>query len=111
MPRSAVKLDLTFQALADPTRRAMVERLARGQASVSGRPALRDVAARHRPALGDAGKQRVGALGSGRVRTYSMVPAALSMAEKWFNQRRAQWEQRLDRLGEHLKQFPDGEPK
>jgi hypothetical protein len=33
------------------------------------------------------------------------------MAEKWFNQRRAQWEQRLDRLGEHLKQFPDGEPK
>jgi DNA-binding transcriptional ArsR family regulator len=46
----------------------------------------------------------------GRVRTFSMVPAVLSRAEKWFNQRRAQWEQRLDRLGEHLKQFPDGEP-
>ena len=47
----------------------------------------------------------------GRVRTFSMVPVALSPAEKWFNQRRAQWEQRLDRLGKYLNRFPDGEPK
>ena len=93
MPRGAVNLDLTFRALADPTRRAMVERLARGQASVSELARPYDMSL---PAI--------------RVRTFTVVPAALSLAEKWFNQRRAQWEQRLDRLGEHLKQFPDGEP-
>jgi hypothetical protein len=40
-----------------------------------------------------------------------MEPAAMSLAEHWINQRRSDWERRLDRLGEHLKQFPDGEPK
>jgi DNA-binding transcriptional ArsR family regulator len=113
MPRGAVNLDLTFRALADPTRRAMVERLARGQASVSelARPYDMSLPAivQHLAMLENSGlvcSEKVG-----RVRTFTVVPAALSLAEKWFNQRRAQWEQRLDRLGEHLKQFPDGEPK
>jgi hypothetical protein len=39
-----------------------------------------------------------------------MQPAAMSLAEQWINQRRTDWEARLDRLGEHLKRFPDGEP-
>ena len=47
----------------------------------------------------------------GRVRICRIEPAALSLAEQWFNQRRAEWDQRLDRLGEHLKRFPDREPK
>jgi DNA-binding transcriptional ArsR family regulator len=112
MPRSAVNLDLTFQALADPTRRAMVERLSRGHASVSelARPYAMSLPAivQHLAMLENSGLVRSEKVG--RVRTFSMVPAVLSRAEKWFNQRRAQWEQRLDRLGEHLKQFPDGEP-
>ena len=113
MPRSAVNLDLTFQALADPTRRAMVERLSRGQASVSelAQPHAMSLPAivQHLAMLENSGLVRSEKVG--RVRTFRMVPAALSLAEQWFNQRRAQWERRLDRLGEHLKRFPDGEPK
>ena len=106
-------LDLTFQALADPTRRAMVEHLSRGQASVSelAQPYAMSLPAivQHLAMLENSGLVRSEKVG--RVRTFRMVPSALSLAEKWFNQRRAQWEQRLDRLGEHLKRFPDGEPK
>jgi DNA-binding transcriptional ArsR family regulator len=111
MSHSAVNLDRTFQALADPTRRAMVERLSRGQASELARPYAMSLPAivQHLAMLENSGLVRSEKVG--RVRTFSMVPAALSRAEKWFNQRRAQWEQRLDRLGEHLNRFPDGEPK
>jgi DNA-binding transcriptional ArsR family regulator len=113
MPRNAANLDLTFQALADPTRRAMVERLSRGQASVSelARPYGMSLPAivQHLAMLENSGLVRSEKVG--RVRTFTMMPAALSLAEKWFNQRRAQSEQRLDRLGEHLDRFPDGEPK
>jgi len=113
MSRTAVNLDLTFQALADPTRRSMVERLSRGQASVSelAQPYAMSLPAivQHLAMLENSGLVRSEKVG--RVRTFRMVPAALSLAEQWFNQRRAQWEQRLDRLGEHLKRVPDGEPK
>ena len=113
MPRRAINLDLTFQALADPTRRDMVERLSRGRASVTelARPYAMSLPAivQHLAILEHTGfvhSEKVG-----RVRTFRMVPAALSLAEQWFNQRREQWEQRLDRLGEHLQRFPDKEPK
>ena len=113
MTRSAVNLDLTFQALADPTRRGIVERLSRGQASVSelAQPYAMSLPAitQHLAMLENSGLVRSEKVG--RVRTFCTVPAAFSLAERWFNQRRAQWEQRLDRLGEHLQRFPDGEPK
>jgi DNA-binding transcriptional ArsR family regulator len=113
MPRRATHLDLAFQALADPTRRAMVERLARGQASVSelAQPYAMSLPAivQHLAMLENSGLVRSKKVG--RVRTFRMVPAAFSLAERWFDQRRVQWEQRLDRLGEHLERFPDGEPK
>jgi DNA-binding transcriptional ArsR family regulator len=113
MPRSAVNLDLTFQALADPTRRAMVERLSRGRASVSelAQPHAMSLPAivQHLAMLENSGLVRSEKVG--RVRTFRMMPAGLSLAERWFDRRRAQWEQRLDRLGDHLKRFPDGEPK
>lgn len=105
-------LDLTFQALADPTRRAMVERLARGPCSVS---ALAQPFAMSLPAVyqhlqmleasGLVASQKVG-----RVRTCRMEAAAMSLAETWLNRRRTDWETRLDRLGEHLRKYPDGEP-
>ncbi|HEY2753158.1 metalloregulator ArsR/SmtB family transcription factor [Phenylobacterium sp.] len=105
-------LDLTFHALADPARRAMIERLSRGPASVSelAQPLAMSLPAvvQHLAVLEASGlvaSQKVG-----RVRTCRMDPAALSLAEQWIDQRRREWERRLCRLGEHLKQFPDGEP-
>ena len=91
----------------------MVERLSRGQASVSelAQPHAMSLPAivQHLAMLEASGLVRSEKVG--RVRTFRMVPAGLSLAEQWFNRRRAQWERRLDRLGEHLKRFPDGEPK
>jgi DNA-binding transcriptional ArsR family regulator len=113
MPATAVNLDLTFQALADPTRRSMVERLSRGPASVSelAQPYAMSLPAvvQHLAMLENSGLVRSEKVG--RVRTCRTEPAALGLAEQWFTQRRAEWDQRLDRLGEHLKRFPDGEPK
>jgi DNA-binding transcriptional ArsR family regulator len=91
----------------------MVERLARGPASVSelAQPFAMSLPAvvQHLAMLEASGlvsSQKVG-----RVRTCRMEPAAMSLAEHWINQRRTDWEARLDRLGDHLRRFPDGEPK
>jgi DNA-binding transcriptional ArsR family regulator len=113
MPPSAANLDLTFQALADPTRRGMVERLSRGPASVSelAQPFAMSLPAivQHLAVLEASGLVRSEKVG--RVRTCRMEPSALSFAEQWIGQRRADWERRLDRLGDYLKQFPEGDPK
>jgi DNA-binding transcriptional ArsR family regulator len=97
-------LDLAFQALADPTRRAMVERLARGPASVSqlARPLAMSLPAvmQHLAVLEGSGLVR--SEKNGRVRTCRIQPEALSQAEQWINTRRLEWEQRLDRLGAYL---------
>jgi DNA-binding transcriptional ArsR family regulator len=110
---TATNLDLTFQALADPTRRNIVERLSRGQASVSelAQPYGMSLPAivQHLAMLEESGLVRSEKVG--RVRTCRIEPAALSLAEQWFDQRRVEWDQRLYRLGEHLKRFPEGEPK
>ena len=102
-------LDLMFQALADPTRRRMVERLSRGTASVSelAEPFQMSLPAivQHLQVLEQSGlvtTQKVG-----RVRTCTIDTGALSMAEKWINDRRLGWEQRLDRLGAFLDTLPD----
>lgn len=108
-----VDLDLAFQALADPTRRGMVERLSRGPASVSelAQPFAMSLPAivQHLAVLEASGL--VASEKVGRVRTCRVQPMALSQAEQWFNQRRAEWEQRIDRLGDYLDRFPDGEPR
>jgi DNA-binding transcriptional ArsR family regulator len=101
-------LDLMFQALADPTRRRMVERLSRGSASVSelAEPFKMSLPAivQHLQVLEQSGlvtTQKVG-----RVRTCTIDTGALSMAEKWINDRRVGWEHRLDRLGAFLDALP-----
>ena len=106
MPNQQPSLDLMFQALADPARRSMVERLARGPASVSelARPLDMSLPAvmQHLAMLEAGGivtSEKVG-----RVRTCQIRPEALSLAEQWINQRRTQWERRLDRLGDFLLQ-------
>jgi DNA-binding transcriptional ArsR family regulator len=97
-------LDRVFQAIADPTRRAMVERLTRGPASVSelARPLPMTLAAvvQHLQVLQACGLVRSEKVG--RVRTCHLEPAGLRLAEDWLRGQRTGWERRLDRLGEHL---------
>ena len=97
-------LDQVFQALADPTRRGMVERLVRGPASVSelSRPLAMSLSAvlQHLQVLEAAGL--VSSEKAGRVRTCRIEPAALRTAEAWITGQRTAWETRLDRLGDYL---------
>lgn len=101
---SEKEIDLLFQALADPSRRAMVDRLTRGPASVSelGRPLAMSLPAvvQHLHLLEASGLVRTEKLG--RVRTCSIEPNTLRTAEAWVAERRTAWEQRLDRLGDFL---------
>jgi len=98
------QLDLVFQALADPTRRDMVERLGRGPASVSELAAPLDMslsaAVQHIDVLQRSGLVRSEKVG--RVRTCRLEPAALQPVEQWVGARRSSWERRLDRLGDYL---------
>jgi DNA-binding transcriptional ArsR family regulator len=103
-------LDRLFQALADPTRRAIIERLSRGPAPVTelARPLTMSLpsAMQHIGILESAGLVRSEKIG--RVRTCTIEPQALSQVEHWINARRIEWEHRLDRLGDYLKTL-DGE--
>ena len=96
-----------FQALADPTRRAIVERLSQGPASVSdlARPLPMSLPAvvQHLQLLEHSGLIRTEK--TGRVRTCTIDAAALSEAEQWINGQRLAWQRRFDRLGAFL----DGE--
>jgi DNA-binding transcriptional ArsR family regulator len=102
-------LDQLFHALADPSRRAMVDRLSRGPASVSelAEPLPMSLAAvvQHVNVLESSGLVRTEKVG--RVRTCSIEPAALRTAEHWISERRTLWERRLDRLGDFLAAHPD----
>ncbi len=109
MQQHSPSLDMMFQALADPTRRAVVERLCRGPASVSdlARPLDMTLSAvvQHLQVLETSGLVRSQKIG--RVRTCRLEAAALGMAETWIRDRRAVWERRLDRLGEYLAAHPE----
>jgi DNA-binding transcriptional ArsR family regulator len=97
-------LDRMFQALGDPSRRAIVERLSRGPASVSelARPLDMSMPAvlQHLQMLEASGL--VCSQKAGRVRTCRIEPEALSLAEQWLHARRNDWERRLDRLEDYL---------
>src|ERR1700683_1495619 len=97
-------LGRVFHALADPGRRAMVERLSRGPASASelGRPLAMSLAAvlQHVQVLEASGL--VQSHKTGRTRTCRTNPAVLRAAESWVAERRAFVERQLDRLGEYL---------
>ena len=104
MPEYSEGLDLVFHALADGTRRAMVERLTRGPVSVSqlAQPfamALQS-AVQHIGVLETAGI--VSSTKVGRVRTVQLVPAALAAATQWISRQQLPAEQRLDRLESFL---------
>jgi DNA-binding transcriptional ArsR family regulator len=106
---AAPPLDRVFQALADPTRRALVDRLAHGPASVSELaaplPMTLPAVVQHLQVLEASGLVRSEKVG--RVRTFTMIPAPLRSAEQWLAQRRTAWERRLDRLGDLLAEHPE----
>ena len=97
-------MDGIFRALADPTRRSVVERLSARQASMSELAAPYKMAlpsfVEHMRVLEGCGlvqSQKVG-----RVRTYSIVPQQLKVVESWLDKQRKLWEQRLNQLDEYL---------
>lgn len=100
MPNQSPSLDRVFQALSDPTRRAIVYRLSRGPASVSeiAKPFTMAMPSllQHLQVLEDSRLIRTEKVG--RVRTCWMDPAALDHAEAWIADRRAIWGRRLDRM-------------
>jgi DNA-binding transcriptional ArsR family regulator len=104
VPNQSGSLDQVFQALADPTRRDMVERLVRGPASVTelARPHIMSLPAamQHLQVLEACGLVRSAKVG--RVRTCHIEPDGLRAAEDWIAAQRTTWEHRLDRLGEYL---------
>lgn len=97
-------LDRTFQALADPTRRAIVARLVHGSASVSdlAKPLPMSLPAvmQHLAVLEEARLVRSEKVG--RVRTCRVDPAVLAAAESWIAGQRGAWEQRFDKLDRYI---------
>ncbi|MEC9346878.1 MAG: metalloregulator ArsR/SmtB family transcription factor [Pseudomonadota bacterium] len=100
MSKHQPDLSRLFQALADPTRRSILSRLAERPAPVSdlsGPTGLRlPTVMRHLAVLEEAGLIRSAKVG--RVRTCALVPEALAPARSWLDDQRAIWEGRLDRL-------------
>lgn len=94
------QIDQIFSALADPTRRAVIERLSQGAAPVSELHAPHNMALptflRHLKVLEDCGLTK--SEKKGRVRTVSVKPDQLGALESWLNEQRSSWEARLDRL-------------
>src|SRR6202158_4474587 len=93
MLSQAAPLDLMFQALADPGRRGMIERLSRGPASVSelAEPLAMSLSAvvQHLAVLEASGLVR--SQKSGRVRTCRIEPKSMRLAEQWISERPAIW--------------------
>lgn len=104
MPNYSARLDGLFHALADPARRAIMERLSLGPASVS-------ELARPLPMSLPSVMQHIGILElagllrshkDGRTRICALEPQAFAPVQEWIVARQREWEHRLDRLGEYL---------
>jgi DNA-binding transcriptional ArsR family regulator len=97
-------VDHVFHALADPTRRRVLERLSQSPASVSELAEPFDMAlpsfVQHMGVLERSGL--VQSRKAGRVRTYQLVPKRMKLAEDWMVRQRALWEKRLDQLDTYL---------
>lgn len=111
MPNQSQQLSRVFQALTDPTRRAVLERLSSGPAAVSelARPFKMSLPSfsQHLEMLEDCGLVR--SRKAGRVRTYQLTPQPLEAAEHWMAKQRALWERRLDQLDSYLEELKEKE--
>jgi DNA-binding transcriptional ArsR family regulator len=108
----ADEIDRLLSALADPTRRRIVEQLGAGPASVTAlagpMPMSLPAVLQHLQVLESSGL--VVSTKSGRVRTCQLDPERLKAVEGWVGDRRRQWERRLDRLGKILDSEKKGTP-
>ncbi|HEY5938884.1 MAG TPA: metalloregulator ArsR/SmtB family transcription factor [Kofleriaceae bacterium] len=113
MPTTSTKLDSTFAALADPTRRAIVARLAAGDATVLELAAPFAISlpaiSRHLKVLEQAGLIKRGR--DAQRRPCSLDLEALASATEWIDHTRKAWEDRFDRLTDYLKQLQTEAPK
>lgn len=113
MPNKEVALNNVFHALADPTRRAVIQRLGQGPASVKDLAEPFDMALssfmQHLRVLEEGGL--IKSKKKGRVRTCEIRPKQLSKAEGWFEDQRALWEGRLDRLDAYFEKIQKEKPK
>ena len=109
MPKQSILLDDVFYALADPTRRAVLERLSNRPAPVSELAEPFDMALpsfmQHLSVLEDCGLVR--SHKTGRVRTYRIDSRPLKAAERWMVKHRAIWETRFDQLDRYLSKIKE----
>jgi DNA-binding transcriptional ArsR family regulator len=105
-------VDRVFQALADPTRRAVIERLGRGPAATTelARPFAMALPSftQHLAVLERSGLVR--SHKQGRVRTYHLERRRLEVAERWMAAQRDTWERRLDQLDDYLHNLKEQQP-
>ena len=110
MVQSAVT-DEVFHALANPTRRKVLERLSVGPATVSELAAPFDMQlpsfVQHLSLLERS--RLVRSRKRGRVRTYELAPARLTVVEDWLSARRREWEARLDRFDAYVTRLKEKE--
>jgi DNA-binding transcriptional ArsR family regulator len=111
MPKRSGELDLVFQALADPTRRAVLERLSDGPRATSelARPFPMALPSfmQHLDVLQKSGLIRSRKLG--RVRAYEVSAERLQAAEHWLVRQRALWNRRLNQLDAYLEKLKENE--
>ena len=104
MTTATESVDRVFQALSDPTRRQVLERLSHSPASVSELAAPFDMSlpafVQHLGVLEECGLVRSTKLG--RIRTFRIVPKRLHVVEHWLDKQRSIWEKRLDQLDSYL---------
>ena len=107
MPKQLLEYNQIFHALADPTRRAVIERLSHGSATVSqlARPFVMAMPSfvQHLGVLEKSGL--VHSKKTGRVRTYHLEPETIQQVEHWLSTQRRIWETRLDQLDSYLLQI------
>lgn len=112
MPQQVADLDRLFQALADPTRRAVVERLGRGPVATSELARPFDMALpsflQHLDMLANVGL--ITSNKEGRVRTYRLTPQPLQAVEDWMTTQRQRWVRRLDQFDDYVRTLEGTEP-
>jgi DNA-binding transcriptional ArsR family regulator len=111
MPNHSADLTRVFHALADPTRRAVIQRLTLGPAAMTELakpfPMALPSFYQHLGVLEDSGL--VHSRKAGRVRTYQLAPEPLEAAQDWMAEQRALWEKCLDQLDDYLSQLKENE--
>jgi len=111
MPNKTETLTAVFHTLADPTRRAVIERLSAGPAAVGELAQSFNMALpsfmQHLSVMEEC--MLVRSHKTGRVRTYHLVPKQLQLVEHWMTEQRSIWERRLDQLDNFLYKLKEKE--